>query len=242
MQRPSIHHHRFTLTAAEVGPDLEMPLSSLVTTIIDTATAHANEIGIGFNDLQRHNASWVLARLAIELDETPRVGGRYRLDTWVEGVSRLMSDRGFALFDEDMEQCIARAHTVWMAIDVTTRRPVNLSVLGSLDDVIVTDVNLSSRCTPLREPEVEQTGYDYTFKVSDIDVNRHVTTRRYIDLIVDLLPLEAYAKKRIKHFEIAFKQEARYGQTAHISLAADTSVLKVNGATSAIARMELADR
>lgn len=30
------------------------------------------------------------------------------------------------------------------------------------------------------------------FKVSDIDVNRHVTTRRYIDLITDIFPLEHY--------------------------------------------------
>ncbi|MDE7148319.1 MAG: hypothetical protein K2O20_08040, partial [Duncaniella sp.] len=46
------------------------------------------------------------------------------------------------------------------------------------------------------------------------DVNRHVTTRRYIDLITDLWPLETYDSMRISRFEVAFKHEARYGETA----------------------------
>ncbi len=40
--------NEFYLTAAEVNAQEEMPLSRLVTLIIDTATAHANSLGFGY--------------------------------------------------------------------------------------------------------------------------------------------------------------------------------------------------
>lgn len=242
MDRPRKYITEFTLTAAEVGPYLEMPLSSLIVMVIDTATAHANEIGIGFDTLKPHNASWVLGRLSVELDDVPRVGGTYRLETWVEGVSRLFSDRGFALKDAATGRCIGRIHTVWMAIDLSTRRSVDLSILGSLDDVTVTDPEYPSRCARISGPSGEEAGYDYTFKVSDIDVNRHVTTRRYIDLIVDLLPLEAYAGERIRQFDIAFRHEARYGETARVSRSGADSAICVDGTPCVFARLVMEPR
>lgn len=238
----TIYSNRFTLTAAEVGPGLEMPLSSLVTAIIDTATLHANAIGIGFDRLRPHGASWVLGRLSVELEEMPRVGGSYSLDTWVESVGRLASDRGFALMDLQAQRCIGRVHTVWMAIDLTTRRPVDLAILGDISDFVVAEPVYGSKCgrvLPVRDAEA---AYDYTFKVSDIDVNRHVTTRRYIDLIVDLHPLERYEKERVARFEIAFKHEARYGETASVSVSGAEAQISVGGAVCALARMEFKER
>lgn len=52
--------------------------------------------------------------------------------------------------------------------------------------------------------------------MSDIDVNRHVTTRRYIDLMVDMWTLDHYEANRISRFEVAFKHEARYDEEARI--------------------------
>ena len=238
----NIYSYRFKLTAAEVDPQLEMPLSSLVVAIIDTATAHANAIGIGFDKLNAHNASWVLSRLSVELDETPRVNGAYRLDTWVESVGRLSSDRGFALFDESDGRCIGRVHTVWMAIDMDARRPVDLSILGDFSCYMV-EPEHPSACRRIAPFQDELTGYDHTFKVSDIDVNYHVTTRRYIDLIIDLQPMDCYETSRLTRFDIAFKHEARYGETARVSTKDGlTSSISVGDRLCALARMEMVSR
>ncbi|MCM1522086.1 MAG: thioesterase [Muribaculaceae bacterium] len=241
-QKPKTYRYPFTLTASEVGPTLEMPLPALVIAIIDTATLHASAIGIGFDTLRPHNASWVLSRLSIELERMPRVGGNYYLETWVEGVGRISSDRGFALMDSDTDECIGRIHTVWMAIDLTSRRPVDLSVLGDITALYITDPLYPSKCGRIPPIKDEEWGYDFTFRVSDIDVNRHVTTRRYIDLIVDAFPLDAYENGRISRFEIAFKHEARYGETAHISRQSTDVAISVGENTSALARLEFLPR
>lgn len=242
--RPDIYHTDFTLTAAEVDPQLELPMSRLFVMLIEAATAHANELGIGFEALRPHGASWVLSRVAIDIIEMPRVLGSYRLYTWVESLNRLFSERHFRLvkITDGEETTVAWVHSIWMAIDMTSRRPADLGILGDLSDVIKNrpfEGVKAGKIAPIRE---EDSGFDYQFRVSDIDVNSHVTTRRYIDLIIDLWPLEQYQKGRIARFEIAFKHEARYGETARVSRLGQTGQISVDGTPCALASITFTDR
>ncbi|MDE6555429.1 MAG: hypothetical protein K2K55_00520 [Duncaniella sp.] len=204
----------FFLTASEVNAQLRMPLSSLVAAIIESATGHANVIGVGYNDMMKTNSSWVLSRLAIDIAEMPRLNGTYELTTWITGINRLFSDRCFAIVDKADGRTVVAAHSVWMAIDMDTRRPADLTALNRMTD------RISDRPAPCDAPGVirpfscaeADCSYDYTVGVSDIDVNRHLTTRRYIDLIVDLQDLGFYDGHRLTRFEIAFKKETRYDE------------------------------
>lgn len=236
----------FTLTASDVTPALEMPLSRLVSLVIDTATDHANLLGIGFETLRPLNASWILGRLAIEAAGMPAVGGHYRLSTWIESASRLASDRAFRLTDLNTGKTLATVHTVWMAIDLTTRRPIDLlEAAGHLSALVSPADPAICRCARLAVPQdaAAESRYEYTFRVSDIDVNRHVTTRRYVDMIVDLLSLDTCLTHRISRFDIAFKHEARYGQTAQVSLyPGGLAAIDLDNGTAAAARLGLAPR
>lgn len=204
--------NEFYLTAAEVNAQEEMPLSRLVTLIIDTATAHANSLGFGYAHMMETNTSWVLSRLSIDLRRMPGVNRKYMLVTWVDNVNRLYSDRMFELQDGQTGEVIGWAHTTWMAIDMDSRRPTDLSRHQALVDIVTEREFGGDKGGKLLPVGAEASGYTYIFKVSDIDVNRHVTTRRYIDLITDLWPLDKYAESRVSRFEIAFKHEARYAE------------------------------
>ena len=48
---------------------------------------------------------------------------------------------------------------------------------------------------------------------SDIDFNRHVNTMRYIEMMIDMLPLEMLMQEAPVRFDIHFLRECRYGQT-----------------------------
>ena len=52
-----------------------------------------------------------------------------------------------------------------------------------------------------------------TTRYSDIDINGHVNSIKYIDHILDLFPLDLYKNKRVKRFEIAYVSESHYGDT-----------------------------
>lgn len=206
--------NEFYLTASEVNAQEEMPLSRLVLLIIDTATAHANILGVGYAHMMERNTSWVLSRMSIDILRMPGVNRAYRLMTWVESVNRIYSERLFELKDAESDETIAWAHTTWMAIDMDSRRPTDLSRLSELVDVIDGREFGGQKGGKLQPVHEGAEGYAYTFKVSDIDVNRHVTTRRYIDLITDVWPLDMYNACRVTRFEIAFKHEARYAEEA----------------------------
>lgn len=241
--------YEFFLTASEVDAQCEMPLSRIVTTIIDVATGHANALGIGFDRMRQEGLSWVLSRLTVEIIEPVTVSRRYRMETWIENVSRLFSDRNFEMRDAESGKIVLRAHSTWMAINMESRRPGDLTPIWEGKDCVdgrpFGGVS-GGKLQPLQQAEVEKT---YRFAVSDIDVNRHVTTRRYIDLIVDQWPLEQYEQSRIDRFEVAFKHEARYDEEATISSAphegspstADVEI-RIGSTTCCLARVRFKQR
>ena len=241
--------NEFYLTAAEVNAQREMPLPRLVTLIIDTATGHANAIGIGFDRMISYGISWVLSRLTIDLKQAPVVNHAYRLDTWIENLNRMFSERDFELVDVESGEAIGWAHSTWMAINMETRRPSDLTMLTEMKDCIngsVYPLDKGGKLLPIQEAMVER---EYRFAVSDIDVNRHVTTRRYIDLITDLWPLEQYDNNRVSRFEIAFKREAHYDELSRTVAAPhegspevfDTQI-EVNSTPCALARIHFMER
>ena len=239
----------FYLTAAEVNAQEEMPLSRLVTLIIDTATGHANLLGFGYAHMMESNTSWVLSRLSLDIIRMPGVNRSYRLYTWVESVNRIYSERLFELKDTETGETIAWAHTVWMAIDMDTRRPTDLTRHQALVDVISERPFGGVKGGKLQPVGDGAKGYNYEFKVSDIDVNRHVTTRRYIDLITDIWTLDKYIDNRVSRFEIAFKHEARYGQESETLMLPNKTVegaydveIRVDDTACALARITFIPR
>lgn len=241
--------HEFYLTASEVNAQREMPLSRLVTLIIDTATGHANAIGIGFDRMISYGISWVLSRLTIDVKSPLVVNHAYRIDTWIENLNRMFSERNFEIIDVETGEAIAWAHSTWMAINMETRRPSDLTMLTEMKDSIngrPYPFDKGGKLLPLSEVSVEK---GYRFAVSDIDVNRHVTTRRYIDLIVDQWSLDQFDSNRVARFEIAFKREARYEELSRtVSAPHEGSpevfdvMIEVNSTPCALARIHFTQR
>ena len=61
--------------------------------LLNCAGFHATDRGFGMMNLNEANYTWVLSRLAIELDEMPYQYEDFSIQTWVENVYRLFTDR-----------------------------------------------------------------------------------------------------------------------------------------------------
>ena len=154
--------------------------------LLNCAGFHASDRGFGIATLNEDNYTWVLSRLAVELDEMPYQYEDFSIQTWVENVYRLFTDRNFAIIDKEGKK-IGYARSVWAMISMNTRKPADLLSLHSGSIV------------------------DYVAKYSDIDINGHVNSIRYIEHILDLFPIEMYKEKRIRRFEMAYVAESYYG-------------------------------
>lgn len=242
------HDFHFMLTAADCGPEREITLDKLSMLLIETATAHANRLGVGFATLITSNLAWVLSRMSVELSQPMEVNTAYRFDTWVESLNRMFSERNFAVVRESDNQIIGYARTVWMVLDMDTRRPGDLTQVQALADAVNPRECPIAKCAKLLPVSGEDVqGYDYTFMTSDIDINRHVATRRYIDLLVSCLPMDYWHENRLQRLDIAFKHEGRYGQTACMKIKpiendAFNLEIAIDGVTSTLAKMKFVKR
>lgn len=182
--------------------------------LLNCAGFHARERGFGMAELHESNYTWVLSRLAVEMTEMPAQYEEFLIDTWVENVYRLFTDRNFAIRGKD-GRVYGYARSVWAMIDMDTRKPADLLTLhgGSIVDYIET----GKEC-PIGKPGRIKVGSrmpSRTFEVcySDIDVNGHVNSIKYIEHIMDLFPKDWYVAHRLSRFEVAYVAETYFGDT-----------------------------
>lgn len=179
--------------------------------LLNCAGFHATDRGFGIATLNEDNYTWVLSRLAIELEEMPYQYEKFTVQTWVENVYRLFTDRNFALLDKDGKK-IGYARSVWAMINLNTRKPADLLALhgGSIVDYVCDEPCPIGKPSRIKVASCEPAA-TLTAKYSDIDINGHVNSIRYIEHILDLFPIEKYRTKRIRRFEMAYVAESYYG-------------------------------
>ena len=179
--------------------------------LLNCAGFHASDRGFGIATLNEDNYTWVLSRLAVELDEMPYQYEDFSIQTWVENVYRLFTDRNFAILDKEGKK-IGYARSVWAMISMNTRKPADLLTLhsGSIVDYVCNEPCPIEKPSRIKVASKEPAAA-LVAKYSDIDINGHVNSIRYIEHILDLFPIEMYRERRIRRFEMAYVAESYYG-------------------------------
>ena len=204
----------YYLAAGECNPQGEMPLTLLMTRVIEVATLHANSWGVGYARLIQDNHVWVLSRVTIELTAYPRVNENYRLTTWIEDYNRHFSQRNMRL-DDARGNTLGYVRTIWMVIDLSSRTSVDISQLEYIRQNVSSlpcPIEPMSRLRPIEQGQA----VDYTFGYMDCDFNRHVNTVRYLSHLMNLFDMDCYDNYLIHRMEISFIKETRYGETCQI--------------------------
>lgn len=206
--------YSYRVDPQDVDFTLRATLSSLANTVLSVAGIDAQQKGFGTDVLNRDNISWVLLRMAMEFDRRPEQYTDFRVATWVSDYARMMSTRNFTIEDAEGRE-FGRVVTQWCMIDLSTRRPVDLTTPA----VAVTYGRfLVDAPSPAEAPRritgvAPQQERSHEVVYSDIDFNRHVNTLRYLDMMLDMLPIESFAGERPVRMDINFQRECRYGQT-----------------------------
>lgn len=235
MAEKSLYNYR--VEPQEVDFTLRATLASLGSSILNTAGVDAYGKGFGVDVLNADNHSWVLSRMAIEIDHRPEQYTDYTVATWISDYGRVLSTRNFTL--TDAAGCeFGRAVTQWAMIDLTTRSAVDLSWVGREHEEAVVPVPPPA-AMPRKIRSVTPTQRtEHRVVYSDIDFNRHVNTMRYIEMMLDMLPVELLTCEAPVRLDIHFLKECRFGQTLTVGCELrDRSALfeiSADGATAAV--------
>lgn len=213
MNDPKIGNYNFVAEPFHVDFTGKLTMGVLGNHLLNCAGFHASDRGFGIAEINENHYTWVLSRLAIELEDMPNQYEDFSIRTWIENVYRLFTDRNFELVNKE-GKTIGYARSVWAMISMETRKPADLFTLhGECLNQYASD-----RECPISKPgrikvTQECPVCEYTTKYSDIDINGHVNSIKYIEHILDLFPLDTFKEKRIRRFEMAYVAESYYGDT-----------------------------
>lgn len=200
---------KFTLTPGECNGQQEMSLSFLVGRIIKVASMHAELWGVGYEKMISSRNAWVLSRLSVEMKHFPAINEEYTLETWIEDYNTRFSVRNMAVLDSRGEVC-GYVRTIWLVLDLDARRTAHMEELNELRYLVL------DRPCPIDPPsrvriEAGEKLDSFAVRYSDIDLNRHVNSARYVEYFLNQYPFEWYDNNRITRFEITYAHEARPG-------------------------------
>ena len=206
--------YTFRIEPQSVDFQYKVRLSALTDILLTTAGFNADDNGFGMRLLHSMNYAWVLLRMAIEMDIFPLQYENIHVKTWIEHVGRATTTRHFRIYN-DRNEIIGKASSVWAMIDMKTRKAQDLSVLKGIQDFAHGDsINIEK---PIKINAIEGVLKDsFKIKYSDIDINGHANSIRYIDWISNCFSLEIYRLKKLKRFEINFMNEMMYDDKVEI--------------------------
>lgn len=188
--------------------------------LLNAADFHSNERGYGMDYLNTVHKTWVLSRFVIEMDEMPKAYDRIVVDTWVESVMRFFTSRNFAIRGRG-GHVYGHGRSIWAMIDTATRQPVD--IMQERDGLISAYIEDGKECPiePFRRVKVSKDApckASVDTRYSDVDVNGHINSVKYIEHILDMWPLGWYREHRLKRIDIAYTAETYFGDRLHLAV------------------------
>lgn len=202
----------YSITSADTDMSARLRLGAMVNLLIQSAIGSAEKLGFGFGDLSQLHLFWVLRNLTLEIYRPVRWSEELVVETWPKNIEGILYLRDFVVRDRKGE-VVARATSGWLAIDRTTKRPKRFS-----SEQMEYFTHLKEKHSLSYSPERlgEVSGNDeFLVKPTffDIDLNRHVTSTRYIDWMVDTLPLDFLLERNPVKLSVNYLKETMLSDT-----------------------------
>jgi medium-chain acyl-[acyl-carrier-protein] hydrolase len=201
----------FKVRSNEVDYQGNAMLPALVGYMQEAAWENTDDLGISMYELMEQGLTWVLQRLRVEMFKYPKHQDKITVSTWASGRERVFLYRDFRLFNSEGD-LLGQATSVWLVMNVAKRQMVSVP-----DFIKAVETSPGQEPLPFAKgklPQLNTASYKQEIPVRwhDIDMNQHVTNTRYLQWVLDVLPLEVL-EKELRSIDIIFKAESLLGDT-----------------------------
>lgn len=173
------------------------------------SSLHAGEHGFGYPQMIKLHHAWVLSRLVIEMDSMPKTGEKFGIKTWVDRLYRQFTDRHFSVLRPD-GTAYGHATSIWALIDTETRMPADLEKLpdGGFTSALMPEC--PAPIAPMGRTRMKSPTLVASHRAaySDLDINGHVNSIRYIELLLDFFNADDLKHYTAHRIEMAYCLEA----------------------------------
>jgi len=190
----------------------------------EMAMVAAEPIGLGYDAMMEHGASWVLSRLHFKFEQAPVWRQSVVFRSWHRGIEGLMFRREFHMTDEQ-ENTLVTGTSQWVILNVAERRVMRPNAIA---DIIPAepqseDVAEESPAPKVVIPKSVEMAHVRTHKVnwSDIDFIGHTNNVQYLEWALDSLDTDFVAQHPVKEVAINFVRETHLDQEVDIHVGTD---------------------
>ena len=208
----------YAVRSSETDAAGRASVQALLGYLLDAADGHARALGVSADDMADEGRTWMLHRLRVAVEATPRWRDAVRVETWPAVMDGLYAERDFWLRGEDGRPLV-RATSTWLLIDVKRRRPVRLPepfrafARPDRERPLPEDGQDPASRAGQAVPPLGAPDYEKTFRVGygDLDLNQHATFSRYALWAVETLPFEVLQTHALAELDLRFRAETVYG-------------------------------
>ena len=216
----AIHKQTYILHSFEVDQGGMARPDILLSFMLDTAWAHTKDTEFSYSELKDEGQLWVLSRFLAVFHDIPKWGDEIIVETWGKGVDRLFGIRDFVVHSRSGEKVIS-ATSAWLIIDRKTSRVQRIDSLGKKFPLQLERNELDVKLAKIEGQPSEKTGFEYVVRYSDLDVNKHVSSSRYVQWLLDSFIADFREPRRVRSFEINYLAEARLGEKIFVASSRD---------------------
>ncbi len=170
----------------------------------DIAWEHASVLGFGFDKLKEDQQFWVLSRLRVKIIRRPEWGEDFTLETWSRGADRFYGYRDFYFVDKAGNNII-EATTSWLVLDLKSKKIVQLTDFGNFPTY--EESVFGENAKKVRAPKSEDALHFTPALFTEIDINQHFNTGRYLERIINSYDFDFHEKNDLAEFEVNFLKE-----------------------------------
>lgn len=175
---------------------------SLMFQFQEIAAAHAEALGIGFDELIADNRIWVMSKLRFRVYRRFDASEEYRIETYPRRKKGVTFFRDYYVYDKD-EKLMAAGISHWCVINFESRKIEKTDI--DFDGEYTDRVPFEDGIRKIRAGELLPAG-EHTVIESDLDKNRHTNNCRYADMVEQITDIGEY-----DDFTINFSREALLG-------------------------------
>jgi acyl-ACP thioesterase len=208
LKKFDLHHYDFT-PWMKIRPDRVMDFFS------ETAWVHADQLGLGYEHLQKVNQIWVLGSASLRFRDHVERGQQAQVYTHISGQQGLFYTRELSLQQADGRPLVD-CRTRWIVLHADTRRPSRTIILPE-DTPEPLEPLFEGAFPKLKKPQTDQVQHSYEVRagIMDMDTNMHVTNTAYIRWALENYAADFLATHSVSRLDIHFTGESFAGDHIH---------------------------
>jgi acyl-ACP thioesterase len=195
-----------------------LTLSAVFQFFQEAAISHAENLGVGREDMAKTGQVWILSRMSVLVDRRPNYRETITVRTWPRGGEKLFAIRDFDILGKNGSAAVS-ARSAWVILDMEKRRPLRpQSVMDALPQNEGINALPPDCAGPsgLEERGNLQKAGERAALYTDIDYNGHVNNVRYIQWIEDTLGPQVLESAEKMRLDINYMNEILAGEAVEI--------------------------